>query len=99
MLMADVLAWKHSAKPSNDEAFEQIRVELNDEINKKPKTRQQLEADGEKVYDASELQAEFTVHGFLAPYVFATRKSDGKKGTLMFQHGPRFYFGFEEEEP
>jgi hypothetical protein len=84
---------------SSDEAFDQMREAIRLELKDNSKTRQQLEADGEKVYDASELQAEFTVHGFLAPYVFATRKSDGKKGTLMFQHGPRFYFGFEEEEP
>ena len=33
----------------------------------------------------------FEVHSFLAPFVFVTRKSDGKKGTLEFTHAPRWY--------
>jgi len=48
-----------------------------------------------KVWNTDELQAEFTVHGFGAPFVIATRISTGEKGSLMFQHSPRFYFGWE----
>lgn len=47
-----------------------------------------------KVYDTSELQAEFTVIGFLAPYCVVERKSDGVRGSITFQHSPRFYFDF-----
>ena len=42
-----------------------------------------------------QLSQDFTVEGFAAPYVVVRRKSDGQRGTLMFQHSPRFYFGFE----
>ena len=35
------------------------------------------------------------VIGFSAPLVVVSRKSDGQKGSLMFQASPRFYFGFE----
>lgn len=56
----------------------------------------QLEAEFGKVWDTNELQKEFEVKGFLAPYVAVVRKSDRKKGVLMFQHMPRFYFDFRE---
>jgi len=45
--------------------------------------------------DTTELQEQYSVVGFLAPYVNVTRKSDGQKGTMMFQHEPRMYFKFE----
>ena len=35
----------------------------------------------------------------MAPLVVVRRKSDGVKGSLMFQHSPRFYFGFEPHRP
>lgn len=47
-----------------------------------------------EVYDTGELQALFTVHSFLAPYVSVTRKADGMRGTLEFQHSPRYYYKF-----
>ena len=33
----------------------------------------------------------------IAPYVFVQRKSDLTKGSMLFQHSPRFYFGFKPE--
>jgi hypothetical protein len=38
------------------------------------------------------------MRGFKAPLVVVRRKSDGKKGSLEFQHQPRFYFGFSPHE-
>jgi len=46
------------------------------------------------VYDTEELQAEFEVLSFLAPFVFVKEKATGRKGTLKFQHMPRYYWGF-----
>ena len=46
-------------------------------------------------WSTDELQAEFKVLGFGAPFVSVERKSDGVKGSLEFQHMPRFYFNFE----
>lgn len=54
---------------------------------------------GETVYTTPEMTAAFEVEGFLAPLVVVRRRSDGVRGTLMFTHRPRFYFGFEAEEP
>ena len=47
-----------------------------------------------KTWNTAELQAEFTVVAFSAPYVDVIRKRDGKKGSLMFNHIPRYYFIF-----
>ena len=49
---------------------------------------------GEPTWDTDQLRAEFTVTGFAAPFVVVERKSDGAKGSLMFAHSPRFYFGW-----
>lgn len=50
---------------------------------------------GEAVWDTRSLQEEFTVEGFMAPFVVVIRKEDGVKGTLTFTHHPRWYFDFE----
>jgi hypothetical protein len=46
------------------------------------------------VFDTSELSQHFEVLGFAAPLVIVKRKYDGKRGSLFFQHTPRFYFNF-----
>lgn len=53
-----------------------------------------LEAQYGQVWDTAQLSNEFEVLGFVAPYVVVRRKSDGRKGSLEFQHLPRFYFNF-----
>ena len=72
------LAVVNSAVESNDPATE----------------RQRLEAQYGRVWDTSQLSDDFEVLGFKAPYVVVRRKSDGRKGSLEFQHLPRFYFNF-----
>jgi hypothetical protein len=59
--------------------------------------RKELEAVHGKVWDTEQLKAEFVVLGFLAPFVTARRKADGKEGSLMFQASPRYYFGWVED--
>jgi hypothetical protein len=76
---------------------ESIRREMVAEINAEPGSRAALEATHGQVWDTDQLRNEFEVIGFLAPLVVAQRKSDGVKGSLMFQHHPRFYFGFQPE--
>jgi hypothetical protein len=36
----------------------------------------------------------YDVIGFSAPYVVVTRKADGVRGSLVFTHSPRVYFGW-----
>ncbi len=74
---------------------EDIRKQMLVEINAAPGSREYLEAKHGQVWDTGELADDFEVIGFMAPIVVARRRSDGVKGSLMFQHNPRFYFGFE----
>lgn len=73
---------------------EQVRREMVAEINSNAGERAELEARHGQVWDTSELQRDFDVLGFMAPLVVVRRKSDGAKGSLEFQHNPRFYFNF-----
>jgi hypothetical protein len=74
---------------------EPIRRELLAEINAVPGSREALEAEHGKVWDTKQLGEDFEVIGFAAPLVVVRRKADGVKGSLFFQHNPRFYFGFQ----
>ena len=56
--------------------------------------RQRLEARYGHIWDAAQFAKDFDVLGFLAPYVVVGRRSDERKGSLEFQHLPRFYFNF-----
>ena len=76
---------------------ESIRRERLVEINADSGSRQALEAKHGQVWDTQQLGDDFTVIGFLAPFVVVRRKSDGRKGSLEFQHDPRFYFNFMPE--
>lgn len=49
---------------------------------------------GEQTWTTEQLQADFDVLGFQAPYVIVRRREDGAKGSLEFTHSPRLYFGW-----
>ena len=68
------------------------------ELNSEPGSREALEAEHGQVWNTEELSADFEPIGFMAPFIVVLRKSDGKKGSLEFQHQPRFYFGFSPHE-
>ena len=65
-------------------------AELNGDVYLK-KERDELEQLYGQVWDTMQLQEDFEVIGFMSPLVVVKSKSDGKKGTLEFQHYPRFY--------
>jgi hypothetical protein len=65
--------------------------------SEQPTNRKELEALHGKVWTTAELAEDFSVLGFAAPFVVVERKSDGRKGSLQFQHSPRFYFCFVED--
>ena len=58
--------------------------------------REEIEKEVGQVWDTGELTRDFSVEGFQAPFVVVRRKSDGVRGSLEFQHMPRFYWGFKE---
>lgn len=76
---------------------ESIRRGLVQGINSDPGSREALEAKHGQVWDTQELGKDFEVLGFMAPFVVVKRKSDGVKGSLMFQGSPRFYFSFTKD--
>lgn len=74
---------------------ETIRRQQVAAINAEPGSREYLEAKHGEVWDTSELQKEFTVLGFMAPYCIVERQ--GVKGTVKFQHQPRLNFSWSPE--
>ena len=78
-----------------DTEMDAIRRQERIEINSQPNiTRESLEAEHGQVWDTNQLSADFSVTGFLAPYVVVKRKADGVVGSMKFTHSPRFYFNF-----
>lgn len=75
---------------------EQVRRQMVAEINSAPDPRAELEKEYGvgNVWDTQELGRDFEVISFLAPFCAVRRKSDNMKGSVMFQHSPRFYFKF-----
>jgi hypothetical protein len=74
---------------------EAIRRQMLNEINAAPGSREYLEHKHGQVWDTGQLQEDFEVIGFMSPMVAVRRKADSRKGSLMFQGSPRFYFGFQ----
>jgi hypothetical protein len=74
---------------------ETIRKELVAKINFQPGSREALEAEHGEVWDTNQLRETFEVLGFAAPLVVVRRRSDGQKGSLLFQASPRYYFAFD----
>ena len=68
-----------------------LQAKLNSEAAERP----DLEAKYGQVWNTEQLQQDFEVIGFAAPFVAIKRKSDNCKGSLAFQHYPRFYFTFK----
>ena len=76
---------------------EPVREELVEIINSGNEDRDAITKEYGQTWDSQELQRDFDVLGFMAPYCRVRRKSDNKKGSIMFKHSPRIYFGFQEE--
>jgi hypothetical protein len=74
---------------------EGVRRALVIAVNIEPGSRAALEIEYGQVWNTKELTQDFDVQAFAAPFVVVRRKSDGKVGSLMFQHNPRYYFSFQ----
>tara|TARA_R110000824_G_scaffold30179_2_gene99545 strand:+ start:2722 stop:2964 length:243 start_codon:yes stop_codon:yes gene_type:complete len=75
---------------------ESKRREMVRQINSEPGERETMEAKHGQVWDMSEMQRDYSVVGFAAPLIVVRRKEDGVRGSLMFQHRPRYYYNFLE---
>ena len=78
----------------SDDPTEAVRRQMVAEINADPGSREALEAEHGQVWSTDELVRDFEAVGFAAPFVVVRRRADGVKGSLMFQHRPRFYYEF-----
>ena len=76
---------------------ETIRRQMVSEINAEPGSRLDLENKYGKVWNTDEMCQDFEAIGFAAPLIVVRRRSDRVRGSLMFQHNPRFYFSFQPE--
>lgn len=70
------------------------RFNLRNKLNAKRASREELEKRHKLVLSSEELDKYFTVTNFYAPFVFVTSKTDGQFGAFLFQHQPRYYFGW-----
>ena len=68
-------------------------------LNLDPEPREALEQHYGMVWNTQELKRDFTVIRFCAPFVVVRRRSDRVRGSLEFQHEPRFYFNWIEGPP
>jgi len=76
---------------------ETIRRQMVSEINSEPGSRADLESKHGQVWDTDQMCRDFEAIGFAAPLIVVRRRSDRVRGSLMFQHHPRFYFNFQPE--
>lgn len=82
----------------NEDPTESIRRALCAIINANPQPRTVLEQEFGQVWDTAELVRDYEAEAFMAPFVVVTRRSDGARGSLYFQHGPpRLYWSWEED--
>lgn len=76
---------------------ETLRRQRLAEINAEPGSREALEAQHGQVWSTDEMSRDFEAIGFMAPFIVVRRKADRVRGSLEFQHNPRFYFNFQPE--
>ena len=83
------------------EGIRRIMVaEINSRLSGDEKTRYNelcAEYGADNVYDTQAMSERFTIDGFMAPFVVGRNKETGEKGSLMFCHSPRFYFGWQPD--
>jgi hypothetical protein len=70
------------------------RRAMVEELNQEPLPRKGLEELYGEVWDSVELQNTWEVMAFLAPFVVVKNRLTKERGTLCFQHRPRFYFSY-----
>ena len=79
-------------------------IHMNDEIrmldkiiNTEPRSEEAFTTAGEEVWNTEEVQKEFEILGFKKPFALAIRKSDGARGTFLFQTMPKLFFSWSQE--
>ncbi len=60
-----------------------------------PDVFQAIQEEGGECWSTEEVTQEFEILGFMAPFCTAVRRETGKKGSLLFVHRPRIYYGWK----
>lgn len=81
-----------------EDELTRVRAMMASEINAKALGRDALETAYGQTWDTEQLGKDFEVLGFLAPFCIVSRRADGRRGSLIFQHHPRYYWGFDPEK-
>ena len=81
-----------------DDPTVELRKQRAREINSRPRNRLALHRDFGDVWTHQEMAQEFDIVLWICPLVIVIRRSDGIKGSLLYQHQPRFYFRFYPDE-
>ncbi len=68
------------------------------ELNVTAADKQELGRRHGTTWDPKELAEQFEVVGIMAPLVVVRRKADDVVGSMEFQHCPRFYFNWREDD-
>ena len=76
------------------DAAEEIRRHEAARLNSRRQERDKLERVYGQVWSTDELCKQFEVLGFMAPFVKVRDLDTREKGTLKFQHDPRYYFSW-----
>jgi hypothetical protein len=84
---------------ATDETEPYRRARVSELAAQQTDNRTELEARHGQVWSTAQLREQFEVTGYMAPYVIVRRKADDAIGSLEFQHDPRYYFNFQEDEP
>ena len=79
------------------DAAEEIRRHEVARLNRRKAEREQLEQVYGQVWDTDELCKQFEVLGFMAPFVKVRNLDTRERGTLKFQHEPRYYFSWRAD--
>ena len=80
------------------DAAEEIRRHEVARLNRRKAEREQLEQVYGQVWDTDELWKQFEVLGFMAPFVKVRDLDTRERGTLKFQHDPRYYFSWRASQ-
>lgn len=92
--MASSEEWKRMVRRLTEETAEE-RAKLEAEVNATPCTLEELQRKYGQVWTVEQVEAQFEIEAFCPPLACATRRADGVRGTLVYQHCPRYYWSWE----
>ena len=85
---------KEAARASRMDMDVELKM-LQAWINRHPRSREEIAGVSIDVWDPGELNTRFEILGFKSPFAIVREHATGEQGSVLFQHEPRYYFGFD----